>query len=540
MSEEHRAASMPKVAASVDEPLIGGEEGGGHAATAALPDDSDPTGDTLALAGSVPPPAEVPTTPSRRPRMALRIPDDEVARPESKPPPPVEAPAPPPPPASLAPLVPARIISINPPAPPPELQEPEEEAEPIEAVSLAEPPVRSSAPPLPPLPVPPLPRAPPSSAEPDEDGWSGEDDRPTPVPAIARKVAPLPPEPPTEPAPLDPPAVEEGEPDGEDIRFEEDTPTPALPAVMADAPEVSPEDLVAVESMPARTSVRPVPPPKKAPPKPPLVIVPPNLGSLVAQPVDSPGSKRKGRLWWEDFFNDDYVRTMEKITDAQILREVAFVEESLGVERGGAILDLACGTGRHAVELATRGYEVVGFDLSLAMLSRAGDEAQDRGVKLNFLQGDMREMSFEEQFDGIFCWNTSFGYFEEEKNAQVVQKVHRALKTGGMFLLDVINRDFLVRQSPSLCWFEGDGCVCMDDMQVDFITSRMKVKRTMMLDDGRTREVEYSIRTYGLHELGKILHDSGFKVCEVSGRLATPGVFFGNESPRTIILAEKR
>ncbi len=535
------------------------EERSGHAAAAA-PDDSDPTGDALALAGSVPPPAEVPTTPSRKPRMALRIPDDEVVRPESRPPPPVEAealaPAPPPPLADFTPLVPARIISINPPAPPPVQPVQDEELDPVEAVSLAEPPVRSSAPPLPPLHAPPPPRAPPSSAEPDEEGWSGDDDRPTPVPAIARKLAPLPPEPPTEPAPLEPPAVEEGEPDGEDIRFEEDAPTPALPGVAAlaaaepaeeahrsepgDAPEVSPEDLVAVESMPARTSVRPVPPPKKAPPKPPLVIVPTHVGSLVPQPVDSPGSKRKGRLWWEDFFNDDYVRTMEKITDAQILREVAFIEESLGVERGGAVLDLACGTGRHAVELATRGYEVVGFDLSLAMLSRAGDEAQDRGVKLNFLQGDMREMSFEEQFDGIFCWNTSFGYFEEEKNAQVVQKVHRALKTGGMFLLDVINRDFLVRQSPSLCWFEGDGCVCMDDMQVDFITSRMKVKRTMMLDDGRTREVEYSIRTYGLHELGKILHDSGFKVCEVSGRLATPGVFFGNESPRTIILAEKR
>jgi len=251
-------------------------------------------------------------------------------------------------------------------------------------------------------------------------------------------------------------------------------------------------------------------------------------------------SRRKGRLWWEDFFNDDYLRATEKITDEQIAREVDFIEQSLSVERGGAVLDLACGTGRHAVELGARGYEVVGFDLSLAMLARAGDDAQDRGVKLNFVQGDMRDMTFDEQFDGVFCWNTSFGYFEEEKNAQVIDRVHRALKAGGLFLLDVVNRDFLVRQSPSLAWFEGDGCVCMDEMIVDFITSRMRIKRTMMLDDGRSREVDYSLRTYSLHELGKILHDHGFKVCEVSGRPATPGVFFGNESPRTIILAEKR
>ena len=228
------------------------------------------------------------------------------------------------------------------------------------------------------------------------------------------------------------------------------------------------------------------------------------------------------------------------MTDEQIAREVDFIEDSLGIERGGALLDLACGTGRHAIELARRGYEVVGFDLSLAMLARAGDEAQDRETKLNFVQGDMREMSFDEQFDGVYCWNTSFGYFEEDKNALVVDRIHRALKAGGLLLLDVVNRDFLIRQSPSLAWFEGEGCVCMDEMSVDFITSRMKVKRTMMLDDGRSREIEYSMRVYSLHELGRVLHEHGFKVCEVSGRIAVPGVFFGNESPRTIILAEKR
>jgi SAM-dependent methyltransferase len=261
---------------------------------------------------------------------------------------------------------------------------------------------------------------------------------------------------------------------------------------------------------------------------------------VVSTQPEGAGQRRKGRFWWEELFNDDYLRTSEKIGDSQIAREASFIEESLGVERGAAVLDLACGTGRHAIELSRRGYEVVGFDLSLAMLARAGEEAQDRSARLTFVQGDMREMAFEEQFDGVYCWNTSFGYFEEEKNAQVIDRVHHALKGGGQFLLDVVNRDFLIRQSPSLAWFEGDGCVCMDEMSIDFITSRMKVKRTMMLDDGRTREIEYSMRVYSLHELGKILHEHGFKVREVSGRLATPGVFFGNESPRAIILAEKR
>ncbi len=90
-----------------------------------------------------------------------------------------------------------------------------------------------------------------------------------------------------------------------------------------------------------------------------------------------------------------------------------------------------------------------------------------------------------------------------------------------------------------MVWFEGDGCICMDEMRVDFITSRLRVKRMVMLDDGRTRELEYSMRLYALHELGRLLHEVGFKVIEVSGHPATPGVYLGSTSPRIIVLAEK-
>ena len=103
-----------------------------------------------------------------------------------------------------------------------------------------------------------------------------------------------------------------------------------------------------------------------------------------------------------------------------------------------------------------------------------------------------------------------------------------------------MNRDYVAREAPSLVWFEGDGCICMDEMQMDFITSRLRVKRTMMIDDGRSKEIEYSVRAYSLHELGKMLHDAGFRVAEVTGKIQTPGVFFGCESPRIVILAEKR
>ena len=115
----------------------------------------------------------------------------------------------------------------------------------------------------------------------------------------------------------------------------------------------------------------------------------------------------------------------------------------------------------------------------------------------------------------------------------------KALRPGGMFLLDVVNRDFVAQHQPSQVWYEGDSCVCMDDMSLDFITSRLRVKRSIILDDGRTRESTYSVRLYALHELGKILHDVGFRITEASGHPAMPGVFFGQCSPRIIILAQR-
>ena len=180
------------------------------------------------------------------------------------------------------------------------------------------------------------------------------------------------------------------------------------------------------------------------------------------------------------------------------------------------MLDLACGTGRQAIELARRGYEVVGFDLSLAMLARAGDEAQER-------DGEAQLRAGRHARDDLRGAVRRRLLLEHERSATSTRRRTRTSSTastapssaGGLFLLDVVNRDFIVRQSPSLAWFEGDGCVCMDEMTVDFITSRMKVKRTLMLDDGRSREIEYSMRVYSLHELGKILHEHGFKVCEV-------------------------
>ena len=321
-----------------------------------------------------------------------------------------------------------------------------------------------------------------------------------------------------------------------DDLLEEELPPESEPEPELEPPQASPSSPTS-----ARPDAKPPPPPRRAMISAPAVDAEKErmLAAERARKAAEEAARKQRRAWWEVLFNEDFNRASARLSDEQIVREVNFIEESLGVATSGVVLDLGCGAGYHAVELAGRGYGVVGYDLSLFQLALAADVAQDRGTKLNLLQGDMREMAFEEMFDGIFCWNTSFGYFEEDKNVNVAQRIFRALRPGGMFLIDVANRDFVTMNQPSSVWYEGDACVCMDDMQMDFISSRMRVKRSLILDDGRTRECVYSIRLYTLHELGKLLHDVGFKVTEASGHPATPGVFFGQNSPRIIMLAER-
>jgi SAM-dependent methyltransferase len=192
------------------------------------------------------------------------------------------------------------------------------------------------------------------------------------------------------------------------------------------------------------------------------------------------------------------------------------------------------------LELASRGYLGVGLDLSLPMLSRAAEEAQSRGLKINFLHADMREMNFDGSFDAVVCLGTTLGYFDDETNRKIAERLCRALKPGGVLLLEVVNRDHVIGAQPNLIWFEGDGCVCMEESDFNFFASRLHVKRTVILDNGRQTETEYALRLYSLHELGQILNGAGFRVTEVSGRQAIPGVFFGQQSPNILIVAERR
>jgi SAM-dependent methyltransferase len=383
-----------------------------------------------------------------------------------------------------------------------------------------------------------------------------------PLPWAAQPLAPLQDEA-TVPLPME--DVEIAGPDGgggeDDVEII-DAGSPAQP----EAQLVTPPPVPVSEPPNADGSVRITPPPtpaRESRPRPPAPPPPPSVvpaastseEGLAAQPSAQmpllpPGATwsealsqrpRKKRLkpWFEEVFDEDYLRTLPFMTPEQTLREVAFIRGSLQPPADAHVLDVACGYGRHAIELGQGGLRVTGIDLSLPLLIRAADESQRRALSVNFVHADMREMAFESQFDGAYCMLTSFGYFDEETNLKVASTVCKALKPGGRFLLDAINRDYIVSELPTRVWWEGDGCVVLEEVDFNFQTSRLGVRRSVVFQDGRQVEHEISIRAYSLHELGKLLRQAGFRVLEVSGGLATRGHFFGSTSRSIIMLCER-
>jgi len=326
--------------------------------------------------------------------------------------------------------------------------------------------------------------------------------------------------------------------DGSDAAVEDDVSNPAAQAKSLRTPTLK------------NAAPPPIPGSHLRTPGPELIAPPaerPDIGSAVpGLPIlpealaQRPRRPKRSKPWFEEVFDEDYLRTLPFMRADQTLREVEFISDALRVAPGTEILDIACGYGRHAIELVQRGYNVTGLDLSLPLLIRAADEAQRRALSVNFVHADMREMAFEKQFDGAYSMLTSFGYFDEDTNLRVAERIGRALKPGARFLLDVVNRDYVVSDLPVRVWWEGTGCVVLEEVDFNFHTSRIVTHRSIVFEDGRQLEQEISVRAYSLHEIGRLLRQAGFRVMDVSGSLNTRGQFFGNVSRSLLIVAEKR
>ena len=120
--------------------------------------------------------------------------------------------------------------------------------------------------------------------------------------------------------------------------------------------------------------------------------------------------------WYEVFFGEDYLRMyVPKLPPEWTEREVDGIATLLSLPAGSSILDICCGYGRHSISLASRGSKMTGQDLSEVLLSEAQAQAQAQGVQVRWVQSDMGNIPFENEFDAAINIYTAFGYLETEK-----------------------------------------------------------------------------------------------------------------------------
>jgi ubiquinone/menaquinone biosynthesis C-methylase UbiE len=242
--------------------------------------------------------------------------------------------------------------------------------------------------------------------------------------------------------------------------------------------------------------------------------------------------------WWDIHFGELYLRMFETIlTPDRTAQEVAGLITLLDLPSGARILDVCCGQGRHAIPLAQAGYEVMGLDRSSYLLDQAQQAAAEAGVEVQWVRGDMRWLPWGERFDACINLFTAFGYFEEdEENRWVLHQIHRSLKPGGLFLLDVSNRDYYLLRLWPRAWQRHGQAVILEETDFDPTTCRFTMTFTW-LEDGRAESLTHSVRHYTAPELTGMLRQVGLSPTAIHGSFE--GSEFDIHSKRLIVVARK-
>jgi SAM-dependent methyltransferase len=211
--------------------------------------------------------------------------------------------------------------------------------------------------------------------------------------------------------------------------------------------------------------------------------------------------------WFEQWFGEEYLRLYPHRDDEDASAAVALIDRLYPLG-GLRALDLACGPGRHASQLAARGARVTGLDLSLPLLSLA--RARTRGA-VNLVRGDMRHLPFRAgAFDVVVNLFTSFGYFADDaQHAAVIAGSRALLRRGGVFVLDYLNdatvRARLVPHEERR--ISSQHVVIERSIAAD---GRYVLKEMHLLNDGRS--FLERVRLFTPDELMRLLEGAGFVV----------------------------
>jgi len=214
--------------------------------------------------------------------------------------------------------------------------------------------------------------------------------------------------------------------------------------------------------------------------------------------------------WWRTWFGPSYLALYDEYLAERTPVEIDQLEALLSLRPPRQILDLPCGQGRHAIELAGRGYDVTGVDLSPFLLKIAGDRARAEGVRVRWLSGDMRQPIAGERFDVVLNLFTSLGYFAEEADDQkVVNAAAAMLLPGGRFVLELMNGERLMARFQEREWFTVGQAAVVERRSLDRAARRMVVERTVTTPHD-TEVNLHAVRLYAGGDVEAMLRAAGF------------------------------
>lgn len=243
--------------------------------------------------------------------------------------------------------------------------------------------------------------------------------------------------------------------------------------------------------------------------------------------------------WWENFFHGVALDFWRAVLSPELTRaEADFIEKQLQLPPNAKVIDVPCGNGRLAIELAKRGFQLTAIDIASEFIAEAKRASIEAGVEVDWREGDMRELPWTEEFDGAFCFGNSFGYLDDDEgNAEFLKAVSRSLKPGSRFILDypAVAECMLPVFQPSRT-MEIAGIKVSIQHRYDHETAVMHNDFTFVRD-GVTEERPSSQRIYTYREVNDLLLYAGFEVVNAYASLDEEAFKLG--AHRLLLVSEK-
>lgn len=240
------------------------------------------------------------------------------------------------------------------------------------------------------------------------------------------------------------------------------------------------------------------------------------------------------KSWFEEHFQEDYLRVYDHRDEEKAADELTDIMKYIPLEPGKKVVDLCCGNGRHARWLARRGLHVTGVDLSPALLKKAIELTV--GLSVQYMRADIRDVPLLQEYDGAFNLFTSFGYFSDDaENELVFKRAAEGLKESGWFLFDYLNPNYVKRHLVARDVMDKDGLEIIQEREIKkgFVYKHIKLK-----EGSNEREYVERVKLYEQEELRAMLERNGFRIEYAFGDYDA-SCFKVDTSPRQIFVCQK-